>query len=273
MSTLIAQYVPKERFGRSMAFIRLAINLGFSAGPAVGGFLAVTLGYQWLFWIDGLTCILAALFFLVISRQWTVVRTRKKDQRASGQVLSAPVYKNRAFIFFIVSTVLMAFTFVQWFHTVPVFLKTDWGFDERVYGMMMGISSLIIVLVEMPLIHYIEENGYKRKALQWGLILLGGSFVAFQFPGALFFCTVAMLFFTFGEILYLPLNNSFSLLLSSDDRRGEYMSWYWMSWSIANILGPSMGFLLIAQLGYAFFWAFLLLLLAGSFLLNYKVAK
>jgi MFS family permease len=175
------------------------------------------------------------------------------------------------FMVFIVSTILMAFTFVQWFHTVPVFLKTEWGFDERVYGMLMGISSLIIVLIEMPLIHSIEENGQKRKALRWGLILLGGSFVSFLFPAGILFCIVAMLFFTIGEILYLPLNNSFSLLLSTDDRRGEYMSWYWMSWSVANILGPSFGFLIAANFGYDFFWGFLVLLLSISYILNYRV--
>lgn len=271
MSTLIAQYVPKERFGRSMAFIRLAINLGFSAGPALGGFIAVTLSYKWLFWIDGVTCILAALFFLFVSRNWVVTRVNKKQQKAEGLILSEAVFRNRKYMLFILSTVLMAFTFVQWFHTVPVFLKTEWGFDERVYGMLMGVSSLIIVLVEMPMIHSIEENGHRKMALRWGLILLGGSFIAFQFPAAMIYCIIAMLFFTFGEILYLPLNNSYSLLLSSDDRRGEYMSWYWMSWSMANILGPSMGFLLIANFGYHFFWAFLLLLLCGSLMLNTRI--
>ena len=99
------------------------------------------------------------------------------------------------------------------------------------------------------------------------------SFIGFYFPGTLFWCAIAMLLFTLGEILYLPLNNSYSLLLSTDDRRGEYMSWYWMSWSTANVLGPSLGFLLIAQLGYPFFWTMMILLLAISFFLNTKVGN
>lgn len=271
MSTLVAQFVPKERFGRSMAFIRLAINLGFSAGPALGGVIAVSMGYKWLFWIDGVSCMVAAIFFAYASRNWVVQRIRKVKGAPPVQLSGQAPLRNPVYVIFLLSTLLMAFSFVQWFHTVPVFLKTAWAYDERVYGFLMGASSLIIVLVEMPLIHYIEENSLKRKALRLGLILLAGSFLSFLAPPALVMCFVAMLFFTFGETLYLPLNNSYSLLLSPDDRRGAYMSWYWMVWSMANILGPSVGFFTIDSFGYHVFWTSLVVLLSISLYLNYLI--
>ncbi|NJN77730.1 MAG: MFS transporter [Saprospiraceae bacterium] len=66
MTTAMGDYVPKTETGRSMSLIRLAINLGMAGGPTVGGIIAVTLGYHWLFWIDGLTCILAAIIFYFV---------------------------------------------------------------------------------------------------------------------------------------------------------------------------------------------------------------
>ncbi len=51
---------------RCYSLNRLAINLGWAIGPAVGGILA-SINYNLLFWADGLTCITASMllyFFL-----------------------------------------------------------------------------------------------------------------------------------------------------------------------------------------------------------------
>ena len=53
-----------ENKTRSVTLIRLAINLGFSAGPAIGGIIITTMGYGGLFWVDGITCILATLVLI-----------------------------------------------------------------------------------------------------------------------------------------------------------------------------------------------------------------
>ena len=57
----LSAYSKPENKTRSVTLIRLAINLGFSAGPALGGLIIATVGYGGLFWIDGTTCILAGL--------------------------------------------------------------------------------------------------------------------------------------------------------------------------------------------------------------------
>ncbi|MCB0572690.1 MAG: MFS transporter, partial [Phaeodactylibacter sp.] len=59
----LATYSRPENRTRAMGLLRLAINLGWAIGPAVGGLLAASVGYKALFWADGLTCIGAALFF------------------------------------------------------------------------------------------------------------------------------------------------------------------------------------------------------------------
>src|SRR5262249_24891523 len=55
----IAAYSDEANRTRSYSLNRLAINLGFSVGPALGGFLS-SISYEWLFWVDGFTCIAAA---------------------------------------------------------------------------------------------------------------------------------------------------------------------------------------------------------------------
>src|SRR5215218_5721541 len=56
----IAAYSDETNRIRCYSLNRLAINLGWSIGPAVGGILA-SINYKLLFWADGCTCIVAGL--------------------------------------------------------------------------------------------------------------------------------------------------------------------------------------------------------------------
>jgi predicted MFS family arabinose efflux permease len=62
-SVAIANYSDDFNRIRCYALNRLAINLGWSIGPAVGGILA-SVNYNLLFWTDGLTCIAASMVLL-----------------------------------------------------------------------------------------------------------------------------------------------------------------------------------------------------------------
>src|SRR5262249_8340395 len=65
-AALVRASLPGEQ-SRAFSFNRLAVNLGMSFGPATGGFLA-SVGYLWLFVVDGGTCLLAAIFLLAAFR-------------------------------------------------------------------------------------------------------------------------------------------------------------------------------------------------------------
>ena len=53
MFVAIGAYAKPENRTRALTLVRLAINLGFAAGPALGGLVIMGIGYAGLFWIDG----------------------------------------------------------------------------------------------------------------------------------------------------------------------------------------------------------------------------
>ena len=63
-SSAIAFYSESNNRTRSVSLVRMATNLGFTIGPAIGGFVAHYLGYKWLFVIDASTSIGAALMLI-----------------------------------------------------------------------------------------------------------------------------------------------------------------------------------------------------------------
>ncbi|MDH3709138.1 MAG: MFS transporter [Cyclobacteriaceae bacterium] len=270
MNTAAANFVRKSETGRTMALLRMAINIGMALAPAIGGMVAVYLGYKWLFWIDGSTCIVAAVFFYYQSRHWKGLASEKSAAKPD-QVL--PPWRNYSFLHFLLGTFLICFVFMQWLHTVPVFIKSEWGFDERYIGIFYALSSFIVTVLEMPLVHSVEQKHKVRIAVYIGIVLITVSYLNFLLPKALIVCFVAVVIWTMGEILFLPFNNSMALNMSPLARRGQYMSGYFMTWSLANICGPLLGFTLIETYGWSFFWILLLVMGGGGLFIQMNLFK
>jgi len=252
MMAAVSDFVPKSETGRTMAFLRLAINIGFSAGPALGGFIAAIYGYKLLFNIDGITCIFAGILFFILSKSWK----KKVEERAQSDVANTneapfvPPYKNKSYLLLLLTTLLSGIAFVQWFHSIPVYIKQEWGFDERFIGLLYTINGVLIVLLEMPLVHILEKRGKIKITLIVGLVIMAASFLILLLPPAIIVGVLAMTLLTIGEILFLPLNNSTMLNMSPVNRRGEYIAYYSMTWSLTHILAPIFGLFLAETLSF-----------------------
>jgi DHA1 family multidrug resistance protein-like MFS transporter len=60
-NALVATTAPRERVGYAVGLLQMAIYVGASVGPLLGGLVADSLGYRAAFWITGVLLFLAAL--------------------------------------------------------------------------------------------------------------------------------------------------------------------------------------------------------------------
>lgn len=60
--------------------------------------------------------------------------------------------------------------------------------------------------------------------------------------------------------------------MSPAGKRGEYMAWYWMSWSLTHVLGPTIGLTFASAFGFPAFWLALCCLVGLSWLLHWRLA-
>lgn len=68
-NALVATSAPRERVGSALGMLQMAIYVGASAGPLLGGVIADTLGYRAAFWITGMLLFSAALGVLFFVRE------------------------------------------------------------------------------------------------------------------------------------------------------------------------------------------------------------
>jgi predicted MFS family arabinose efflux permease len=256
MFVSLGAYAKPENRTRALTLVRLAINLGFAAGPALGGLLIMTVGYKGLFWVDGTTCILAILIF------WILVKEKKKskytDKEHPGEILTHSVFKDRPFWIFLGATLITGILFFQLFTTIPLYHKEQFDLSELQTGLLLTLNGVLIFFLEMPIVSYIERHKInKLKVITLGCLAMAISMYLLlvnQWAGILI---IMMLFMTFGEMFVFPFSNSFAMSRAPKGHEGRYMAIFTMSYSTAHILSAEAGMDMIRLFSYQNNWFFM----------------
>lgn len=250
MFVALSAYSKPENKIRSVTLIRLAINLGFSAGPAVGGIIITSLGYSGLFWVDGVTCILATVLLINVlhPKKSKVVDEIKVENPVS-------VFSDKAFWIFFVGMFMFGFIFLQYFSTMPLYYKDEHHLSELKIGLLLGLNGFIIFALEMPLIAWLQKSKYSKEFLMFfGLFLTGLSFLVLNLTGWIGVLIIGMLLMTFGEMIAFPFSNAFVMDRAKKGNQGEYMAYYSIAFSASHIFGHNAGLQLIDKLGFDNTW-------------------
>ncbi len=250
-SAAVAFYSKPENRTRSYALNRLAINLGWSFGGALGGFIA-SINYNLLFWVDGVTNIVAALLLM---RLLPYVNHKKQTAQAAENAPVKSAYRDVPYLFFTLLTILFATCFFQLFTIQPVFFKNEWKLTEQMIGLLMALNGLIIVVIEMIIVYSIEGKRPLTFFIRAGVFTVGLSYALFNIlPGVAVSAFVCVAVMTLGEILAMPFMNTYWISRTSENNRGQYAAIYTIAWSIAQITAPSFGSYTAEKFGFATLW-------------------
>jgi predicted MFS family arabinose efflux permease len=247
-STAIATYSKEENRTRSYSLNRLAINLGWAFGGALGGILA-SINYHLLFWVDGCTNLVAVLLLRIFLHPATSKPVHHPGEMAGKFVLSA--YRDKVYLWFIVCTTLFASCFFQLFSTLPLFYKRVLQLPEYKIGLLMTLNGLLIAVFEMVLVFKMEGKRENLFYIMYGVCCVGLSYILLDLlPLSIFLPFFCMLLATMGEILAFPFMNSFWISRTSASNRGQYAGLYTIAWSTAQVIGPSAGAEIAQRFGF-----------------------
>jgi predicted MFS family arabinose efflux permease len=249
----IAHYSKEENRTRSYSLNRLAINLGWAAGGALGGVIA-SFDYNLLFWVDGITNLAAAcLLYITLSP----ARNKATEVKSSKTpVIKNSVYKDRPYLMFVVLVFFFAICFFQLFTTMPVFFKETFHLSVLFIGMVMALNGLIISLFEMITIFKLEGRRPSLHFISGGVLLVCVAFLILDAPAGNYavIAVLCIVFLTFGEILAMPFMNAYWIGRTMQNNRGQYAALYSVAWASAQTIGPYAGSLAAQNLGYKTLW-------------------
>lgn len=270
MSALTGSASPDQRKA-AIALNRLAVNLGMSIGPAVGGFLAMV-SFPLLFVVDGITSLAAAavLSVLLYARHRSLRTTPEQHRelaaaRAAVFSKSSVVWRDRAALLLFATSFCMNIVFAQHEGAMPLYLVRDLGYSESFYGGLFVLNTLIIVALEVPL-NTAMARWPARPTLTLATVLIAVGFGALAVARSLGAIGLTVVIWTFGEMIFFPTATAHVAHLAPEGRTGEYMGAFSSTFSLALIVGPWVGATLLDRIGGPRTWLVMLacgLLAAG----------
>jgi MFS family permease len=229
ISAMVADFTSKAKLMEAYGIVRIGTNIGWAAGPAIGGYLATFLSYGWLFGIPALTCGIVSLIIFFFIRESSHVMSKRVGFRSM-----LPTADDRPFLVFTLVSLLLFIVMGQMASTLSIYAVDKVGFSFAQYGLLLALNGLIVIFFQYPMTLAL------RRSLLYALGYLSLGWIT-QFGWAL----GAMAVITAGEIIHAPVTLSVIGELSPRDQRGRYMGLYGLSETIGIAIGPLLGGILL----------------------------
>jgi predicted MFS family arabinose efflux permease len=262
-------YATKSERTKALSLIRSSVNLGFMFGPLIGGIIITVLDYTFLFYIDGLTCILSILLFAIYVKEKKLpFKLNSFKYLKEGN----SILQDKPFLIHLVVTLITGILFFQMFTTLSLYYKEVFNFSSVESGLFLALNGVLILLFELSIVSYVEsKNINKLLMVAYGVLAMAVSYLFLLIEHSVFALVAMMVFMTIGIMLTFPFANSFVKNRSLKKQEGKFMAAFTMSYSVAHILSTKTGMTIVTDYGYKTNWFFLTGLGFVGFLLAYRL--
>ncbi|MGQ9546809.1 MAG: MDR family MFS transporter [Dehalococcoidia bacterium] len=239
ISAVVADSSSKERLTEAYGILRIGANIGWAAGPAIGGYLATFWPYAWLFGVPALTCGIVSFIIFFFVRESARGLGRKVGFRGM-----LPPAEDQIFLVFVALSVLLHLVVGQMTSTLSIFTVDRVGFSTAQYGSLLTLNGLIVILFQYPMTLALRRLP-RSRALVLGSLLYALGYLSFAWIRQFGWALGAMAIITAGEIIYSPVTLSVIGEVTPDDQRGRYMGIYGLSETVGMAMGPLLGGILL----------------------------
>ncbi|SMP24673.1 MFS transporter [Chryseobacterium profundimaris] len=254
-SVAITKYAKPENITRAFSLNRMAVNLGFSIGPALGGILSA-ISYEFLFFANALAAFSAGILYIVFFKKRNkLARLKAKKVKEIIEIKkdSSP-YHDGKFLLYCFFCMLFSICFFQLFSTLTIFYKDTAQLSQQSIGYILGYSGFVVVLLEMGLVQVAERYFSLAVTMFLGTFICGLSYAMLGFDHSVITLVISMSLLCVGEIWALPFMATITALRSGKNNKGAYMGLNGISFSIAFIVTPYLGTLIAEKFGFTTLW-------------------
>ncbi|MDX8567114.1 MFS transporter [Elizabethkingia sp. HX XZB] len=255
-SVAITKYARPENLTRAFSLNRMAINLGFSIGPALGGILS-SVSYELLFITNAVGAVLAGIFYVRFFRKRHKIYQKKMKEKPivkeTTEKERSP-YRDSPFLVYCLLCAIFSVCFFQFFNTIPIFYKEVAHLDQKSIGYILGYSGFIIVVLEMLVVNFADKYLTIAKTLLYGILMCAAAYAMLAINHHISLIMLSISILSVGEILVLPFMSTITALRSGKTNQGAYMGLNGMTFSISFIITPLLGTSVASDLGFNTLW-------------------
>lgn len=237
VSAIVADFTERNRI-EGYGLLRVGANLGWGAGPALGGYLATFLPYSHLFLLAAAATSLALLLTLL-----AVPEPAPRPSGASASELFSAL-RDRRFLSFLALCFPVFLVAGQLVSTLSVFTVGRLGLSTAQFGGLLTLNGLLVAAVQYPLAR--ASAAWARPwALALGALLYGLGYLSFGWVRAYPLMLGSMAVVTLGEMLFAPASLAVAADLAPSRHRGRYLGAFGLTESFGWSAGSFWGGLLL----------------------------
>lgn len=238
-NALVADVVSPRRRLEAYGLLRVGVNIGWAAGPALGGFLA-SISYSSLFLLTAFTGMVS--FFMIFFWISETVKLTQTERFTFRDIAS--IRGDRLFVCFCLLSFVLFIAVSQMSSTFSVFASGNLGISEVEIGYIYSINGILVVLFQLPLARMITGRRMTKVLTAGALVYTLGYFLV-GMAGGFYFLVLCMVIITLGELIVSPSMMNTVAAVSPENERGRYMGIFSFFTAFGWSLGPFIGGMLI----------------------------
>jgi MFS family permease len=239
IQAMIVDICVPEKLVEANGVLRVGQNLGWSFGPAIGGYLLGIIPYSWLF---GLAAVISiAIIFFVFSNVKETCHLVEEKITLPG-IFSAA--RNRSFLGFVLLCIVLFLSMGQMGSTLSVFSIDRVHFSLEQYGALLTLNGLLVVAFQYPASRFFGRLRHS-VALAVGSLFYGLGWILMGLVGPYSLAVASMCTITLGEITVAPTSLAVVGEHSPPGMRGRYQGLFGISETLGISVGPFMGGILL----------------------------
>ncbi len=248
--TLISELSPSSNHKLTFSVYRLAVNLGLSVGPVMGGYLAAH-SFIAIFIANSFANLVAGTVLYLGLRGNSLP---EKPSTAPARTMSIVwLWRDKNLGLFLLGMVPITMVFYQHEVTLPVFLDQFLHLPLSIYGWLFTINTLLIVCFEIP-INIVMLNFPYRINFVAGSLCIAAGFFGLMWAHDQWGVYSLTVLWTLGEMMLYPSASSYVADIAPSAHRGSYMSILSTSSNLGLLLGAWFGALAMQHLGAPLLW-------------------
>lgn len=232
---LVADVVKPARRVQAYGLMRIATNVGWGTGPAIGGLL-VGASYAPMFFVT--SGILVVAILIVTFGIHEPKSTLSRDRFKLKDLLA--VMNDRTFVYFSLGALFVFLMFSQLFMTFSLYSKNYVGQPENRIGLLYMINGAMVVAFQYWISRISERMRY-GQVLALGSLIMAGAYYAMAWADGFGALAILMALATVGEMFATPVVSTIVAGMAPPGRTGRYMGLFGFTNSLAWSMGPAVG--------------------------------
>ncbi|WP_424244314.1 MFS family permease [Elusimicrobium posterum] len=233
---------PRERI-KAFGYIRIGINIGWAAGPAVGGILAGT-SFAMAFAFTGFAYLVtSAMLHIKISDSFVKNKERKtKFIDMVKELKKNPLLAKVCFLILLIALVSAQLVTGLSLHGIKYIKLT-----QAQIGLLFSVNGIVIVALQY-FVSKVMTDMRITTAMIIGCVIYGIGYMTVGFAGAFWFAAAGVAMAAIGEMALSPGANTLMSNIAPSHLRGRYLGLQEVSRQSGAAIGMLMAGLMIDHL-------------------------